>query len=124
LPYVHEFVQEFPAWQQFPRDKPDPRQSKVAPGIVYISLQVPSSGEIKRGGLSERGETLLDLIVNLDVLALILPLGEFLLVELLLELGLHVGHLLLLGATLVDQLLGTTGRTRQHGCYRNNYYQV
>jgi hypothetical protein len=53
-------------------------------------------------GLSERGQSLLDLIVNLDVLTLILPFGEFLLVELLLQLSLHRRHFLLLGTTLVD----------------------
>lgn len=50
---------------------------------------VPSNLQIDSCGLSEGGQSLLDLIVNLDVLTLILPFGEFLLVELLLQLGLH-----------------------------------
>lgn len=57
---------------------------------------------------------MLDLVIDLDVLALVLPLRELLLVELLLQLGLHQGHLLLLRPPLVNLLLRSAGRPTQH----------
>jgi hypothetical protein len=50
------------------------------------------------------------LVVDFDAFALVLPLGELLVVELLLEFGLHAHQLVLLGAALVDELLGSTAR--------------
>jgi hypothetical protein len=55
--------------------------------------------------LAEGGKALLDLVINFDVLPLVLPFGEFGLVELLLELRLHCRDLLLGRSSLVDQLL-------------------
>lgn len=88
------------------------------PIFALMSNGVPSDLQVGGCGLSKGGQTLLDLVIDLDVLPLILPLGELLLVKLLFKLGLHVGHLLLLRATLVDELLGSAGRTRQHRCYK------
>jgi hypothetical protein len=54
------------------------------------------------------------LVIDFNVLTLILPLGELLLMELLLELRLHQTHFLLLRATLVDELFGSAGWTGEH----------
>lgn len=61
-------------------------------------------------------ESRFHLIVELDIFAFVLPLGELLLVKLLLQLGLHVGQFLLLRPPLVDELLGPA-----HGASFKNY---
>ena len=58
--------------------------------------------------LAELGQFLLDLVGDLDLLALVLPIGEFGVVELLFEFGLHVDQFFFLGSPLVDELLGST----------------
>ena len=73
-----------------------------------MDVEVPSLVEVALGLLPEVGQFLLDLVGDLDLLALVLPIGEFGVVELLFELGLHVDQFFFLGSSLVDQLLGST----------------
>lgn len=60
--------------------------------------------------LSESSKFLFDLVGDLNIFVFVLPFGKLLMVEFLLKFGLKVGHFLFLGPSLVNQLLGATGR--------------
>ena len=66
---------------------------------------LPSELEVPSGLFAHPLHLLFDLVGDLDFGAFVLPVGEFVLVELLFELGLHVGDFLVVGAALVDELL-------------------
>ena len=80
------------------------------PVFVWIEGKVPSLVEVALGLLAEMGHFLPDLVGDLDLLALVLPIGEFGVMELLFEFGLHVDQFFFLGSPLVDLLFGSTSR--------------
>lgn len=55
-----------------------------------MSEMVPSSLQVGMSLGTHTGKPLLDLVLDLYVFAFVLPLGELLLMELLLQLGPHV----------------------------------
>ena len=95
-----------------------PLPPAIVPVFVWIEGKVPSLVEAALGLLAEVGHFLPDLIGDLDLLALVLPIGEFGVMELLFKFGLHVDQFFFLGSPLVDLLFGSTSRGWKHGGYR------
>jgi hypothetical protein len=118
-PYAHGSARESTASPRSPACTARPRSRAAGPVAVWVREGVLAENEGGEGLLAEGSQFLLDLVVNLDSAALVLPLRELRLVELLLQLRLHTHQLVLLRTTLVNQLLGTTARSCQHRCYRN-----
>jgi hypothetical protein len=87
-----------------------------------VGEEVPSGVEVEVGRLAEGSKPLLDLVINFDVLPLVLPFGEFGLVELLLEFGLHRRDLLLGRPALVDELLRSARWASQHSMLQKYIY--
>ena len=63
---------------------------KVVQVVVYIYYFLPSDCQICLGLLPESVQFLLDLVIDFDSFAFVLPSGELRLMELLLKFGLHL----------------------------------
>ena len=70
-------------------------------------MKIPSLLQISTGLSSHSLHLQLDLVGDLYFIALVLPIGELVLVELLFEFGLHIRDFLVIGSPLVDELLGS-----------------
>ena len=72
---------------------------------LEYDFEIPSELQIPVGLCSHALHLLFDLVGDLNFRSLVLPVSEFVLMELLLELGLHICDFLVVGPSLVDELL-------------------